>query len=173
MDYHIQINLHATDRRAVRLEVLQQFIAEEPGTREEKNRYIYHAETLTDGSRIILKRPAWKNKGIDFEIWCENFSMNGRQARPSHSDIFEEIQTVLTNHPDCREELFTAIRRVWECENPAVVLQSLNLLRLDPRVERLLKLVRWLFIEQDLTYWIASGRWMLRTAIEERFGQEF
>jgi hypothetical protein len=36
--------------------------------------------------------------------------------------------------------------------------------------ERILGVVRWRFIEQDITYWASSGRAMLRKWLEEKFG---
>jgi hypothetical protein len=41
----------------------------------------------------------------------------------------------------------------------------------NTKAERVLLLAKWFFIEQDVTYWIESGRNMLRTFFEEQFGK--
>ena len=62
------------------------------------------------------------------------------------------------------------MRRVWDCEEVNDVVADLNLFVGDVRAERALKLAKWLFIEQDVTYWTESGRHMLRQWIENTFG---
>ena len=61
--------------------------------------------------------------------------------------------------------------RVYNCEDVNSVVASLKASCRDMlQVERMLKLAKWLFIEQDVTYWTESGREMLRSAIEAKFG---
>ncbi|MGA2242654.1 MAG: hypothetical protein ABSH11_11570 [Verrucomicrobiota bacterium] len=162
----VTFRLTTRTRADLRVEVLKQWIAEVPGTPEYRNTYRYDVEQLSNGSWIFAKRPAWKNKGIDFEVYCENFPMHGKASRPSHDDVISEIKSIISEKPNCEKELFGAIKRVWECIPPDEVMASLGVLKGYLRAERLLKILRWLFIEQDLTYWIESGRHMLRGKIE-------
>ena len=55
------------DKAAIRNFLLQQWIIENPTMR-----YRYFVDTLADGSRLYLYRPAPYNKGCDFVIYVEN-----------------------------------------------------------------------------------------------------
>lgn len=89
----LSIDIRSTERAAVRAEVFQYWIKEEPGTAIVRNTYRYNAEKLSDGSRIYLTRPTRLNKGADFVICCENFTKfkNGNDKPPSHGDLITEL----------------------------------------------------------------------------------
>jgi len=60
------------------------------------------------------------------------------------------------------------IARVYNCEEPDEVLSGSNLkFNSGATIELLLKLLKWLFIEQDMTYWSYDGREMLKRGIDE------
>ena len=61
-------------RNDVRKRVLDVFMEEEPdtGAGENSAKYTYYVETLEDGNRVSLTRPAFLNKGFDFVIRVEN-----------------------------------------------------------------------------------------------------
>jgi len=168
----LTIELQSTERAAIRAEVFQHWIAEKPGTANVRNTYRYTVETLFDGSRIYLTRPTRLNKGADFVICCERFTKfkNGNDRPPSHSDLVNQVREL--GHPDSQlKELLTALRRIWECDDSAQVVQDLKLLRGNVKAQRVLLLAKWFFIEQDVTYWTESGRHMLRHAFESQFGE--
>lgn len=55
-------------RNEVRQRIIDVFIKEAPGkgSRDNASRYIYYVETLSDGNRVYLERPANLHKGFDF-----------------------------------------------------------------------------------------------------------
>jgi hypothetical protein len=164
-----------TDRRAVRAEVVNVWLREEPGEPNKRNAYRYDVETLADGTKIYVTRPTRLNKGMDFVIHCEGFTKfkNGNDKPPKHADLIAELQPFLTETARASgqtAELRMALSRIWRCERPEQVVESLQALKGSIAVERILKVARWFFIEQDLTYWTDSGRWMLRAALEEYLG---
>jgi hypothetical protein len=61
------------------------------------------------------------------------------------------------------------VEAVWRCENVTTVCQAQAAGIADPelafRLERALKVAKWLFIEQDITDWNTSGRGMLMGGI--------
>jgi hypothetical protein len=120
-----------------------------------------------------LSRPAGLNKGCDFVVLCENWLRykNGRDRPPSHKDVTQAIARFSRRFPRQRRLLLHAIRRVWECRSVKPLLRKFSE-RDHQRLwaERILGVVRWLFIEQDITYWATSGRAMLRKGFEEKFG---
>lgn len=73
--------------------------------------------------------------------------------------------------PRQRRLLLHGIWRVWECRSVKPLLRKFS--EGDHQrlwAERILGMVRWLFIEQDITYWATSGRAMLRKGFEAKFG---
>jgi hypothetical protein len=168
----IDFSLEARDRASARREVVGRWLDEGPGTITDRNRYRYNVESLSDASRIYLTRPTRLNKGMDFVINCENYLhfKKGTDKPPRHLDVVAELVAIASAGGEAAIELRSCILRVWNCEDPGLVLSSVVHLQVDLRLERALKLLRWFFIEQDLTYWTESGRWMLRNAIEEHLG---
>lgn len=177
-DHRLNLPIVSVDRRSVRDEVVTTWLKEDPGDLQSKHRYRYDVEQLGDGNLIYLLRPTQLNKGIDFVIYCEGFLCwkNGNCKPPKHDDLISELDAVISNSNgrqiDRRAELSRALGRIWRCEKPELVLEDLRL-NLGLRAERALKLARWFFIEQDLTYWTACGRWMLRGSIEKHLGVAF
>jgi hypothetical protein len=169
----LSIILKATDRAGVRAEIFQHWISEKPGTPTVTNTYRYDVEKLSDGSQIYLTRPTRLNKGADFRIFCERFKKykNGNDRPPSHKDLASEVTELIADSPSHKNELLTAIRRIWECEPSVSVLAGLKLFAGNTKAERVILLAKWFFIEQDVTYWIESGRNMLHTFFEDQFGK--
>src|ERR1044072_9029493 len=164
--------MRLTDRVRIREEMLGHWMREKPGTQELRNLYRYNVETLANGSGIYLMRPARLNKGCDFVIYCEDFLKfkNGNPKPPEQRTLIDELDALTSISPEHKIERLTALRRVWDCENVDVVVANLHHFDGNIQAERALKLAMWLFIEQDVTYWIESGRQMIRAWIEDRFG---
>ncbi len=137
-----------------------------------RHTYRYDVETLSDGSMIYLTRPTRLNKGADFVVCCEGFTRykNGRDRPPKHGDLDSALAALVAASPAHRVEILTALRRIWECSDSAAVVSALALYATNVAAERALLLAKWLFIEQDVTYWTESGRHMLRGGLERRFG---
>jgi len=167
------ITTKSTERAALRAEIFQHWLNEKPGTLTARNTYRYDVETLSDGSRIYLLRPARLNKGADFVIVCERFLKfkKGKDRPPKFDDIIPEIKELVSVSEAHRHEFLTALRRIWECEDSRQVLADLKYFKGNFRAERALLLAKWFFIEQDVTYWTDSGRHMLRAAIEDQVGK--
>jgi hypothetical protein len=165
--------LMATDREAIRREVVDWWLEEEAGDRGTKHCYRYNVEQLSDSTRVYLTRPARLNKGMDFVIKCEAFLRfkNGNDRPPRHLDIMAELLSIAPERGATRDELVRLMLLVWDCDPPDDVLSSSSQFAGHVQVERVLKLLKWFFIEQDLTYWTESGRWMLRIALESHLAK--
>lgn len=131
----------------------------------------YFVEELADGKRIYLERPARLNKGCDFVIFAEDVITfnNGNDKAPSHKDVLKDLrEKKRTLTPEQYGKVSAAIQKIYEVASFEDAYQFVSTL---PEVgwsyELLLKLIRWLFIEQDITYWSGDGREMLKTAIDE------
>ena len=168
----IDVDMRLTDRAKIREEMLVYWMRENPGTLTRRVCYRYNVEKLADGSSIFLLRPTRLNKGCDFVIICENFLKfkNGNPKPPQQQTLVDELEILTAISDQHKTEILTAIRRVWDCEDVSAVISDLQLFASDVQAERALKLAKWLFIEQDVTYWTESGRHMLRQWIENKFG---
>lgn len=137
--------------------------------------YRYNVETCKDGTKVYLLRPTWLNKGFDFQVNVEGFKSKTRTARgvtsemPSHKDVIDDLQRKVRARPALKKELFTALSDIYDCFEPNDVIKkhsSLRGIRAGLPIDKLLKIIKWLFIEQDLTYWLQTGRNMLMCSIE-------
>ncbi len=138
------------------------------------HRYKYFVETCHDGRRIFLKRPTQLNKGIDFQVYLERFRRRHgklKDGRPSHDDIIKDLRKKISRKPRLKQELFRAVSEVFKCSRPSSVLKRhprLAILSVGLPLDATLRILRWLFIEQDLTYWLGRGRNELMREIERR-----
>ncbi len=158
-------------RNEVRMRVVAALAEEVAGTgsNEQASRYTYFVETLSDGNRIFLRRPANLHNGFDFLVCVENynFSDEGKPRRnyPKHTDIIEDLFIKKEMQPVLYNSLFNVIEQVYHCHEAD--LDSLRDIIFDTgfSAEMIVKTLKWLFIEQDIRYWNYSGRDMLWSGI--------
>jgi hypothetical protein len=152
-------------RNVIRSHVVNRFLLEQPGTgnRELASKYRYFVEQLADGRRIFLERPAPLRWGFDFVIHIEGESFSEKRTNPSHSDILDDLKKKKRANPTRCKQLHEMIERVFRCEDPEDFIEDCRALTFSSGldVETILKVVKWLFIEQDIRYWNYSGRNML------------
>jgi hypothetical protein len=166
----LELNLPTPATRAeIRNFVISSFIAEAPGTGtgDLRSIYNYYVESLSDGNRIYLRRPAPLNKGVDFEVHVENtnFGISRRTTRPSHDSILADLRNKYDENHSEYENVRILIERLYLCEpinNEEYLALHFNS---GHPIELILKSIKWLFIEQDVTYWNWSGRAMLYSGL--------
>jgi hypothetical protein len=139
--------------------------------------YRYFVEKCSDGTRVYLRRPTYLNKGFDFQVNLEGFRSTTRKAKgvtkemPSHPDIFKDLKRKVKQRPNLKRDLYNAICKVYDCIEPDKILARRPRLRKFTAglpIEKTLKVIKWLFIEQDLTYWLGTGRNMFMSKIEKK-----
>lgn len=160
------------DRASIRKQVIVAFLDENPGTGcgEDCSKYIYEVELLASGNKVFLKRPAALNKGVDFEVHVQGIMF--RPARlvtmPSHKNIFQDLSAKQKENPLEYERVKNILNRLYTCQDVSEAdYRSLNFTS-GHSIETVLKAIKWLFIEQDVTYWNWSGRYMLYSGLKER-----
>lgn len=162
-------------RNDVRMRVIEMFATEVPGTGRGNNtsKYIYYVETLNDGKRVYLQRPANLHYGFDFLVCVENtnYAKNGARKRnyPKHEDLSKDLLAKKRHNPDMYSRLYQLLKKVYECHD--VKEEEISSIRFDVGlpVDHILKTIKWLFIEQDVRYWNYSGRdmtWRIVPKIE-------
>src|SRR3989344_1159533 len=167
-EFSINLELKENSRDKLRKKIVNAFLNEKAGYwkdgKKHVTRYKYFVETLKDGRKLYLLRPTFLNKGIDFQVWVEKFD-NIDDKRPSHKDVFSDLKLKKKENVNDFSQLIVAIEKIWNCEEPDSVLKELQFsYKKGLNVELLLKILKWLFIEQDITYWNYDGRTMLKKA---------
>lgn len=164
-DFHIPedkfSDSHEKNRAYMREELVHLFLKENPGTGKglESATYRYNVERAGDKIIYIL-RPAMLNYGFDFTVHVENAKFRPKGAfkdRPKH----KEIHTLLESLHQTSEgkEIKPYIEDVYYCRVPDY--RKIAGISIDGySAELLLKTIKWLFLEQDITYWNFSGRAM-------------
>ena len=154
------------NRGAIRKQVVRAFLREKSGTGrgELVSRYRYNVEMLRGGERVFLARPAALNKGFDFTVHLEGWEFRPRHPKdmPRHADILEGLHTMKGVTPRIYSKIVQPlIVRIFNCDAVQVSEMPRHKLPCGLSVESLLLCMKWLFIEQDITYWNWSGRHML------------
>ena len=158
------------DRNKVRMSVVNELSKEKPGKGkyELASRYTYYVETLSDGNRVFLRRPAYLHNGFDFVVCVENHNFNpsGRiRNYPKHDDIINDLKLKKAENKFQYEKLFAILESVYNCKE---IHQKEMMCDFSSGLssELIIKTLKWLFIEQDIRYWNYSGRDMLWNGIK-------
>lgn len=162
------VSINASSREEYHRQLIMLFLEEEHGTSEEWNYYDYYVETGENGKKIYLHRPAYKNKGMDFEVRVEDYQFRyGKYGnvissgnRPSHSEIWNDVHEKVVENPGDGQKLKELITDIYNCEEPNEALMDSCHFTTGLPLDLLLYTIKWLFIEQDMTYWNQSGREM-------------
>ena len=171
---YVQHTLQANNRADVRNELVSLFLQEQPGTGTGANasRYRYTVETFNNYS-IVLNRPAGLNKGFDFTVNIDGlkFKKQITYSTPSHPDIINILQSVKNANPIQYQNIVLEIRNIYNCSSPnlqnVIGITFLDYTNTPRPIEIILLAIKWLFIEQDITYWNWSGRNMLFSKFQE------
>ncbi len=170
--HEVTLKISHKSRKELRDTLIQEFLKENGGYVKAGKKYVqsyrYYVETLTNGKRVFLQRPAYLNKGMDFQVYLEGFAVykNGKDKPPSHDSVISDLRIKKAENPNEFLKLLKMIDRVWNCEEPIDVLKSAEIkFKGGVSVEAILYVLKWLFIEQDMTYWSYDGRAMLKREI--------
>ena len=169
----VTYTLRGSTREDVRKEVIELFLLETPGTGtgELCSKYWYTVESIS-GYSIILKRPVPLNKGFDFTVNVDGlfFKRNRRYTNPSHDDIISACKYVQSENPSRYDVIKTAVSKIYHCqpyERESIAgITFTDYEGAQHPMEIVLLAIKWLFIEQDVTYWNWSGRNMLWDVIK-------
>lgn len=157
------------NRAELRKRIVELFLQENPGTGtgDLMQKYRYNIRNFSLNRILYLDRPAYLNKGMDFLVRVENYNFRetgrGIKNAPRQQEIIKDLEKKKTQSPILFNALKLEINNIFNCI-PYDVPQNHNDNAGIP-VDILLESIRWLFVEQDVTYWHASGRNMLMNAI--------
>jgi hypothetical protein len=156
----------ANNRDLLRKELIGFFLNEMPGTGKGLNtsKYRYIVKRI-NGSEVFLSRPAQFNNGFDFTLNVSgiNFNIGGRATtRPTHQNILDDLLSKKTENLPLYNNLLVEITNIYNCLAPTTVNFPFTS---GYSTEIILECIKWLFAEQDVTYWNYSGRAMFYDGI--------
>lgn len=167
--------LVANSREEARRKVVLEFLDEKfgTGTGDLTSKYEYTVETF-DNYNVVLKRPTQLNKGFDFIVYTPGIYYKvgdkRRHQNPSHQDIIQILTKVKNEIGEKKYEIIKKLighifsLRPFDIE----MIRGINFKDYDGKehpLAILLLAIRWLFMEQDITYWNTSGRAMLMNGL--------
>lgn len=156
------------ERSILRKEIINIFLNEVPGTGRGELTSRYNYVVMKKGNKeVYLKRPAQFNNGFDFTLNVSNLNFNpeGRATtRPTHGNIIDDLTLKKQANEGLYNEMKVQIEKIYNCLNPDNVDFNFEV-GIDSEI--LLECIKWLFVEQDVTYWNYSGRAMFYNGIQE------
>lgn len=164
--------LEESTKEKYREKLILEFLKEEAGNGkgEEASKYIYYVEKLFNKKRVYLKRPANLNKGMDFTVHLENtnFRVKGpNKNMPSHMNIVEDLKLKKEENEQEYFKVKKILEKLYNCQKVEdEEYKNINF-SVGIEIEGILKIIKWLFIEQDITYWNWSGRKMLYLSLKK------
>jgi hypothetical protein len=158
---------------------VNEFLREEPGTGTGSlcSRYVYEVDRSPSGHTIELHRPAYLNKGIDFTVRCQSVVFNDGQTRwkhvPRHRDLTAALASLKALYPRKYRRVRDSLLAAYNCKR-TLGLSEISDMYSAPIIDGgkgcpadvAILVAKWLFAEQDVTYWHNSGRGMLFTSLE-------
>jgi hypothetical protein len=176
----VRFNLKTLSRDETRKAIIDLFKAEVAGTGkgELTSKYDYVVEDLGELS-VVLRRPAYLNHGFDFQVAVpglffdrdsKNPMVQGRlHPIPSHADLLFYLTDLKNRFPNLYPTVREELRHAFDFSSITIPegMPTQNDATGKPFSSTIWILVaRWLFIEQDITYWNYSGRWALYDALK-------
>jgi len=168
----IQGKVFSNDRKLLRSEVINLFLQEDPGLGKGDltSRYDYIIKNLPDNKTIYIRRPAILNNGLDFTLNVSNTNFNyyldgkRRSTRPTHNNINHDLSIKKAADLKLYNEFFKQVELIYDCQNPTKTNFDF---KVGHSTELILECIKWLFIEQEVTYWHNSGRTMFFKGLKE------
>lgn len=172
----ISYTLNGNSRETIHEEIIELFLREEHGLDPQGKpmEYTYSVDG-SDGYDIILTRPARLNRGMDFVILTnpsiafQKYKKGTFRIIPSQKDIVECLKKFKEQMGNGYAAVASSIRELFDCLPVSRQLPNISLLDENGQpfsLSVVLLLVKWFFIEQDVTYWNYSGREMLFQALK-------
>jgi hypothetical protein len=155
---HIEINSPLARHKIVK-KVVNTFIKVEYRKKGKGMVFRYPVEDLPKG-QLFISRPGHK-KNFDFKV---EVIKNLGLGEGNHIEIAEDLRKKKHKNPQRFKDLLNAITQIYDCsENDVDKLLAKypdldKLFPIGAKVEVILKVMKWLFIMEDIVYWDNEGR---------------
>jgi len=145
--------------------VVNVFIQTEYENRGKGVRFNYPVEQFSDGSSLFIFRPAGLRKwNFDFKV---KVTPEMGLGKGTHAEIASDFAIKKNENEDGFRDLLEAMEEMCtgvEADVDEILKKHPNLqaaFRIGSNVEILLKVLKWMFIMEDIVYWNYDGRMKL------------
>jgi hypothetical protein len=148
-------------RHGIVQKVVNTFISTECSDRGQGIQFWYPVENLSDNKRLFIKRPGGLQKwNFDFKV---NVEPEFELGKGTHKEVALDFQNKKIENPQKYPELLKALTQVYNCNNDVdQILQAIPDLepsfKTGAKANVLLKVIKWMFIMEDIVYWNYKGR---------------
>jgi len=148
------------DRHKIVKKVVNAFITTEYRKKGKGIVFRYPVENLPDGQVLYIVRPGHK-KNFDFKV---DIVVNCGFGKGSHEEIALDLRKKKFTSPRKFKKLWQALTDIYHCKESDVdvILKKYDglksLSKRGAKPELLLKVIKWLFIMEDIVYWDNEGR---------------
>jgi len=133
----------------------------------------YHVETLADGRKVCITKPGGKStwghmKVNDFMVWVYDENAQERW-RISHAEIHKDIEAKLESDARLATKFVDLLHEVCKGAEPDQHTGALRAFDGLPGLpaELILKVYKWIWIQEDCNYPSAQGRWLSMNGLLE------
>jgi len=154
----IKVNGNQKRHQIVR-KVVGAFIEFEHNRKGKGIAFRHRVENLPNSGKLFITRPG-KKYGFDFKV---NIPANSGLGE-KHAEIATDLRNKRQENPQGFDKLLSAATKVYKCsENDVDVILSntpnlCGAFNTGAGVEVFLKVIKWLFIMEDIHYWSYEGR---------------
>jgi len=158
----IPLNIKNKERDAFRLELL------------EIPYLLYEVEVLSTGEKIVINKPGGKRSWgrlsrNDFMVFIYSPDNEGLWLI-SHDEILEDLRLKFQTNQSETENLIYGLLDVCNGKEPDDVIINRDLKTINGlEPEKLLKVYKWIWGQEDCNYPNAEGRWLSMNAILSEF----
>lgn len=135
---------------------------------------LYEVEQLSTGEKIVINKPGGKRSWgrlarNDFMVFIYSPNEEGLWLI-SHNEIFEDLRLKYRHNRTETEKLIYGLLDICNGKEPDVVIENRNLKNINGlEIEKLLKVYKWIWGQEDCNYPNAEGRWLSMNAILKEF----
>lgn len=137
--------------------VVNAFIDFEKDKKERGIEFRYPVEDLSNGEKLYIHRPGVK-WNFDFKVEAP-IDCGLKEGR--HDQIALFLRSIKKQNEEEFNKLWEMISNLYHCKNndvDSMLRENPILYEEDPKADILLKVIKWLFIMEDIIYWHYEGR---------------
>ena len=135
---------------------------------------LYEVETLSTGEKIVINKPGGKRSWgrlsrNDFMVFIYSPDNEGLLLI-SHPEILEDLKLKYQADKEETENIIYGLFFVFNGLEPDNVIINRKLKNINGiETEKLLKVYKWIWVQEDCNYPTAEGRWLSMNAILAEF----
>ena len=138
---------------------------------------LYEMEQLKDGQKIVVSKPGGKRSfgrlaRNDLVVYLYNPSEEVLW-QVSHKDIADDLQEKFNTEPNHAKDILSALYNVCLGKEPDFVLKRIGNKELGGlSIEKILKLYKWIWGQEDCNYPSGEGRWKSMNGLLSYFNMD-